>query len=404
MQGLLTCDVTRPACQEGIYASVAESLEVSAKDMPLVRTISIDEYRAELEEWYVPDEVEEGAGTITWRLLGFIPDDSTTIVDNVIDQKLSDVWAYYSAGTKSVTIIDRDYDPIEVNELLAHEFVHAIQDQQFGFEEIWQDIENEDEYISTRSIIEGDAQHAEWAWYFSVEGFTLTPGQWADAHAERKSWLLERVRDPDARFLDTVSSFPYIYGFEFMTGASLFGGLQARSATWRSPPTSTAAIMKGYATFIDGRADLGAPLMVAHPSPVVGYETLVESPLGMWYAYAFLIRLGVDERRAWDAASHMSADSLGTYQGASDVAVVWRMQFESAAHAAIVANAVDFAVPPASWRALTDDRQVFVIATESDGALATWTAQPLDSMTAVAAKSRLKRERWPISLGTCIQP
>ena len=76
---LLTCDVALESCQEAIYRSVARLLDAESLDMPPVRVISVEEYEAELNEWYEPDEVEEGPGTIASRLMGFIPNDSTTI-------------------------------------------------------------------------------------------------------------------------------------------------------------------------------------------------------------------------------------------------------------------------------------------------------------------------------------
>ena len=400
---LLTCDVALESCQEAIYRSVARLLDAESLDMPPVRVISVEEYEAELNEWYEPDEVEEGPGTIASRLMGFIPNDSTTIVDNVIDQKLSDVWAYYRADPKSVTIIDRDYDPLEVNPLLAHEFAHAIQDEQFGLIELWNTVETEDQFVTVRSVIEGDAQHLEWAWFFWVEGFELTSGEWDQVHSDGKSWLLGRVRDPQVRFLDTVADFPYIYGFEFMADTSLAGGLPARHSVWGSPPRTTAAIMKGYSAFIDGSADVDSPAMVAHPSPVAGYEARDEAPLGMWYVYAFLIRLGVSEGDAWGVANDMNADSFGLFQSESDVSVVWRMSFDATAYPTIVQDAVANSPRPVSWHALVEDNDVFVIASQNDEALAMWTAQPLDSNIAVAAKSRARRSLLPRSVGTCIE-
>ena len=401
----LTCDATLPACQEAIYFTMTDILGVWDEQMPLVRTISVEEYRAELDERYEPEQVEEGPWTIAWRLLGFIPNNATTITDNVIERNVENIWGFYSPTTKEVTVIDRDYELGELNQLLAHEFVHAIQDLQFGFDQIWENTTTEDQFVATRSVIEGDAVNAQWWWFFEVEGIRFYPEDWADWHEDRKSWLLDQVHDREVRFLDTVFFFPYVHGFEFMTDATFDQGFSlAREVVWESPPRSTEAIMRGYQAFREGTPEPG-PFLPAHPAPVPGYEVADESPMGMWYAYAFLIRAGMDERDALEIASHMSSDSLGTYQGGSDIAAVWRLELESPDAATLVKNVVNLATPPVAWEARAEGGDVFIIAAEHHDALAAWTAQPLDSVTpVVATKSARRRPPWPAQLETCIHP
>ena len=74
------------------------------------------------------------------------------------------VGAYFNPADGGITVIDRDYEDIWGQALLAHEFVHAIQDRDFGFDALTEGVKLEDEFLATRSVIEGDADHSSLAW------------------------------------------------------------------------------------------------------------------------------------------------------------------------------------------------------------------------------------------------
>lgn len=400
----LACDVAERSCQQAIWRSVAGFVEADDVEIPPVRVISVEEHEEELLASYEPDTVEVSANTVAFRLVGFIPDDDTTIVDNYIEDSVSNTWAYYSTTAESVTIIDRDYEPSQVNAVLAHEFAHSIQDQQFDLSAFMEGFETEDQYMAGRSVVEGDAMRLEWDWYFWVEGAPLTPEEWQGVLADRKSALREWARAPDTRFIQAVVSFPYVYGMEFMAEAYVVDGLPTRRAIFESPPRTTASIVKGYPAFSRSAARPEWPSIVSHPAPVSGYDVFAMGPLGMWYVYVFLGRLGMSESDAWNAAIDLRSDSLGIYESPSDVAVVWRLSFTDAAHVGTVERAVAEASAPREWQPMVYDNDVFIIATETQEALARWASQPLDSNTAIASKSTSSRRLAPIALGARLQP
>ena len=134
----------------------------------------------------------------------------------------------YDTESKLITLIDRDYDPDESTSLLAHEFAHALQDQSLGLDRIWEGVSSEDEYMAVRSIVEGEAEHIGVAFDFAAGGDPLADWEWADVSRYAKSDLLEYVRNPEIPLLDTASSFPYLYGFAFMTEAYLEDGPSTR--------------------------------------------------------------------------------------------------------------------------------------------------------------------------------
>jgi hypothetical protein len=134
VEDLLRCNITERDCQEAIFVSVAESLGSHPNSPPLIRTISVEEYEAELRDGLDPDDYL-GAAPITrgLELMGLLSGEATNLIDAEIDNLVNWVGAYFDPSTRRITVIDRDYEDISAQSLLAHEFVHAIQERDFGF-------------------------------------------------------------------------------------------------------------------------------------------------------------------------------------------------------------------------------------------------------------------------------
>lgn len=410
-EALLSCDITKANCQRGIYFSVAERLGVDPGEAPPVRTISVEQFEEELYEDYVAEDLEEDAYSRGLRLMGFLPDEPASLLGNQLDYLLENVAAYYSSNTAAITVIDRDYEDWSAQGILAHEFVHAIQDRQFGFRTIWKDVETEDSSVATRSVIEGDAQHASYDWLYQVAGLMLSRADWAEIHDSIKENILLEVRDPETRLMDAASLFPYGYGFEFMSEAYFAGDLEAREALWRAPPRTTQAILLGYEAFASGELGEGRPWLPAHPSPVEGYETLGDTALGAFYLYAFLLRYGLTEADAWELMSAMTEDTFDVYEASAGVVSVWRIGLSDEPLADGVFEAIAGAERPVSWSASWHEQAVYVIAAEDDETRLRWEAQLLDPIEAVSAETlggaaaveaALQRPRRRISVGSCL--
>ncbi len=410
-EALLTCDITKGNCQRGIYASVAERLGLDPGEAPPVRTISVEQFEEELYEELEAGELEEDAYSHGLRLMGFLPDEPGSLLGNQLDYLLQNVAAYYSSNTAAITVIDRDYEDWSAQGILAHEFVHAIQDRQFGFRTIWKDVETEDSTVATRSVIEGDAQHASYDWLYQVAGLTLSRADWAEFHDNIKENILLEVRNPETRLMDAASLFPYGYGFEFMSEAYFAGDLEAREALWKVPPRTTLAILFGYETFASGEVDEERLWLPAHPSPVEGYASLGDTELGAFYFYAFLLRYGLTEADAWELMSAMTGDTFDVYEASSGVVSVWRIGLSDELLADGVREAIAAAERPVSWSATWHEEAIYVIAAEDDETRLGWETQllnpieqvPSEALAGVAAvEAALQRPRRRISVGTCL--
>lgn len=393
----LYCNIADGNCQLAIYNSVAAKLEATGFPPPALRTISVEQHAEEVRSSIdLQDLTGEDASSRGLRLLGFIPEASESLTGTQTEFRISQIAAYYSASNDRITVVDRDYEEVNAQALLAHEFAHAIQQRQFGFAEVWAGVNSEDTKLAARSVIEGDASHTEAAWVYEKLGYLPDEIDWEAIYADSKSRLGELVVDSEVALVDTASFFPYSYGFAFMSEATLTNGLGARGLAFGAPPSSALEVMSG---------PFGAPPTfdfpsMAHPSPVEGHTQAVQDRMGAWYVYGFLRRNGVTEEEAWTTALSWRGDELAVYDTGSEVAAVWRVRFEESA--SMVRDAINAETEGRTQTAVLFEQDVFVLAAESDQALLAWADQPLDTMTA-ALVLKDGRRQGGVSVGTCMK-
>ena len=397
---LAGCDITTSACQRGIYLAVAESLDADGYLMPSIRTISVDQHGEEVRSGLdLNDLTGEDAETRGLRLMGFILPASDSLTATQVEYWITQIAAYYSGGSNSVTVIDRDYEPGVGQFILAHEFVHSIQDSQFGLNTVYGDANTEDRVMGVRSVIEGDADHSALAWFYDAAGYRSQDIDWGAVHASEKETLEERAADPEVALLDTASSFPYSYGSEFMTNLTLAEGLAGRTVAFGSPPESAAEVMRGYG---NEPPTLDFP-GVAHPDPVEGNEPSIENRLGAWYVYGTLRRQGMEHDEALEVALGWVGDELAIYEDGDEVIAVWRVRFEDEASAALVSDGINGEGDEGARTAVAFGDDAFVFAAERSDTLLAWAEQPLDSMTASIVPKSRRAKGGAISAGTCLK-
>ena len=396
----LHCDIGTSECQHRIYDSVAATLGVEGIERPAIRTISVDQHAQEVRSGLdLEDLTGEDATSRGLRLMGFIPAASESLTETQIEYWINAIAAYYSRGTRSITVIDRDYDDIDGQVILAHEFTHAIQDIQFNLNAVGANADTEDGVMGVRGVIEGDAMHTSLAWAYEKLGYLPEEIDWDAIHKERTDGARTSAGDPEVALIDSASSFPYSYGFELMTAITLSGGLDGRAAAFELPPTTAFEVMAGYGAVL--------PVLdfpeVAHPSPLEGYATEVANRFGAWYVYGFLRRGGMPDDEAWLTALSWLGDELAIYDDGVEVVATWRVRFADSLNAGILRDRVNADTREVAWSAVLHEQDVFVFAAESDEALLAWVAQPLDVMTASLVPKGKRRRAGAVSAGNCLQ-
>ena len=381
LQDLVRCDITESNCQRAIFESVAESLEADSTTMPAIRTISVEQFEEEVRSGVSSDDLMgNDPETRGLRLIGFIPEAAESVIETEIDYQVSAIAAYYSSGNRSITVIDRDYEVVSAQSILAHEFVHAIQDRQFGISSVYANVDTTDGVMGARTVIEGDATYSSFAWVYDKLESAV---DWDQLYLDFQEGSRLEAADPEVPIIASASGFPYSFGLELLGRATQAQGLSGRAAFFMAPPPSALDSMVGYESFVtSGFTPIDAPAD-AFPAPVAESELTYEDRFGAWYVFATLLREGFDEDTAWLYARLWIGDELGIFENGSEVVAVWRIRF--AVDPSFVVDAINQSGRNVAWSAVAQDNDVFIIAAESDGSLALWEAQPLDVVAAVLA-------------------
>lgn len=396
----LYCDITTDGCQRRIYDSLATSLGGDLNERPSIRTISVEQHAEEVRAGLdVEDLTGEDPESRGLRLLGFIPEASDSLAETQAEYWINQVAAYYSRRNHAITVVDRDYEEVNAQTLLAHEFTHAIQHVQFDLDTVGADADSEDGVMGVRGVIEGDAMHSSFAWTYEKLGYSDDEIDWDAIHDERTAGARETAADPEVALIDAASSFPYSYGFDFMSAATLSGGLVGRAAAFEAPPTTAIEVMAGYDAVLNA---FDFPV-VAHPSPLEGHAVEIENRFGAWYVYGFLRRRGLSDEMAWAIALRWLGDELAIYDNGTDVVATWRVRFDNALTASVLRDQVNAHADEVTWSAVLQENDVFVFAAESSDTLVAWAAQPLDVTTASIVSKSTRRRGGAVSAGNCTQ-
>jgi hypothetical protein len=256
----------------------------------------------------------------------------------------STVPASYSSATKTVTFVVPDGDtPRSVTEsaylLLAHEYVHALQDQEHDLTALQQAYSSTtDGALALRSLIEGEATVHETN--FAVASWGISPDDvlWSS----RDNYIQQfdaKALEGYSPLLATWRSFPYEAGAPYVRGLLQADGMRSVRQAFDNPPQATLALTSEV---VPSPIDANAPL------PPVDYELVAVDTLGAELLRASM--LGFSSATAGSAArlaNEWRGDRVYCYRSptTANVALFWRLRFASeAARETVLANQSDWSV------------------------------------------------------------
>jgi hypothetical protein len=234
------------------------------------------------------------------KAFGLLPEDAS-LSKLYVDLLGSQVAGLYSPDDKSLYVVSRsgNLGPAEKT-TFAHEFTHALQDQNFDLGALKLDeIGSGDRSLGRLALVEGDAVLSQSAWQTQFL-----------SQAEIFQLLAQSANDPSsAQFLsmpavlrDTLL-FPYTTGLTFVSTLQGGGGWAAVDEAYRKPPASTEQIIhpEKYDT-------AEAPIGVKLPSDLAkrmgsGWKVALEDSfgefqLGVWLRGNTTIGAGVANQAA----------------------------------------------------------------------------------------------------------
>jgi hypothetical protein len=380
-----TCDVLDEDCQEEVM-KVLQCFRGGDDDvMPEVRVISEDEY---------VDIVRGGEPTAAMRasyerysrgmaLLKLAPEKADE--DASIEEYASEISAAYITDEKSVLLIDRG-EPLDselVFATFAHELVHALQDEEFGLEDFYNDARPSlDGTLAARAMIEGEATHYDLLVYAALQGAHPAQIDYVGYYTGYQLEMLLNGYLDEAPLALSFVRFPYAFGGDYMSDSWIVGGQPGIRRAFEEPPQSTADVILFSRLTEENQEDVTEFREASKLAALPGWELVTYDELGSFVIDSFMHRTEVSDDTALDVrALRVWADGVTVlfHEATNKVAVGWRMHFQpervldSAAIKAL-RNALDApdADSPAPGkdvkaRVYADERDVYIFV--SDGPL-----------------------------------
>jgi hypothetical protein len=350
-----TCDLLEADCRQRILDAVI-CVRGTPGTMPEVRTITEEEYWAELTP--EPSDMDAGVDDSVpnpfvraLRLLRMWPLEQAP-AETVAEVTLTNTAAYYESWLQRITLVDRgtaEYGKFAYTRL-AHELVHALQDQTFGLEVLGDRLSGSaDAYAAERCLTEGEASLYSELAFELLSGLALRPEDF-DFEGHLK-YTRSRILESEASYL-LADDLAYPVGTRYLFDAWTDGGPSAVTDLYWAPPPSAIHWMHGYAAGNDRGEPLLLSLACANAAAPEGYEYYYGDSLGPFYLFAFLghnLREdGVYETaRFWQESMGWRQDELTVFDAEpARTALSWRVRFDSAERAKALARELEALVEP----------------------------------------------------------
>jgi hypothetical protein len=237
----------------------------------------------DFKEDYPSDEVE--ADKITLSAFGLLERDFD-LSNFYIDLLTEQVAGFYDQETKEMVVVQGEGFQGPERLTYAHEYTHALQDQNFDIENglNYNDDaceEDSERCAAIQALLEGDASLSELTWFFE---YSTTQDQ--TEILEFYENINTPILDSAPAFLSEDFIFPYQEGFEFVQYLYDQGGWAAVNAAYDNLPLSTEQILHPE------RYPEDKPVKVLLPdlSDVLGdgWEIIDQDVMGEWYTYLVL--------------------------------------------------------------------------------------------------------------------
>jgi hypothetical protein len=379
----LPCDVRTRVCQRSVFEATAETRQQRGARPPPVRIITrtqlAEEYRDQLERAADEPENENDVALRQMQeglsLFGLVPTEQS-FEEAFVDQAVESIAAYYSSYSKSITIIaDAAEDEDEATFTLAHEYVHALQDQREGLG-VLRDrfVTGTDDDAALNALIEGEATWLSVVTYRrAVRGEQPADIDATTIFANSLEATLEDIESAPAPLINAGELLPYALGGAGVARRYLDRGVSAVEALYTAPPRTLLAWVDAPAV---RRVDLEAlpeALDCDTPTAPDGYEITLEDRLGLSGLLALGVALGATAEQAYEAGAGWRADLVTGYASAEQpeaVAIAWRVRLQSASAAQELALAVNES--SSERRATALESEVLISAASDPALLESW--------------------------------
>ena len=259
------------------------------------------------------------------------------------------VLGYYSPGNDSIVIVSETETPRLSRSTLAHELVHALQDQQFGLASV--NASTRESYNARNGLVEGEANYVQRRYAARCDG------QWRCLDLGSNASASNRSTDDLHLGVYALQYFPYADGPKFVDFVYEREGWQGVNALYRDVPQSTEQIIhpqkyrRDAPTNVTIRDRSSAGWERVSPGGRPDYAVLGQSALSSMFAYTlydeynrssvvspteFLNTDGPERVNRTDPFNYglnytdgWDGDRMYVYQRDNETGYVWRLTWDS---------------------------------------------------------------------------
>lgn len=276
--------------------------------------------RASIEH-EVPASVVEAEGEVLIAL-GVAPP-TFDYMAAIVSLMSAELAGYYEPSNKSMYLAS-DLGNAESEATLAHELVHALQDQHYDLGKLLEYRPDEsDAQAALHALAEGDATSA------MLDSLLLPQGKIATDLSEDLLGLQVRAAaqfstssGPIPEILKRSLIAPYVDGIQFVHWLRRHGGWAMVDRAWQSPPASTEQLLHP-----EKYIAREPPLAVAAPVPLDGTmgQPVYTDVLGE-ESFRLLFEEWMPRHSALEAAEGWGGDRGAVFREGNRVAVAWRLR------------------------------------------------------------------------------
>jgi len=326
---------------ERVVAGIQEIRELNFKHpVPIVvetRDQAEKSMEADLERDFTDAQLH--ADGVAGSMLGLFPR-GFDLKSESLKLAKSQVAGYYDPHRKQMALVEGTVDigfwdkaaeflvqrDLVGEMLLAHELTHALQDQNFGLEQMLDNVKNDDDRgTALKSVAEGDA---------TIAGLAYVLGQMNQATLDRilagSAQLPQLFATQTASIPEGLSEpliFQYDQGMRFVAEAYRRGGWDAVDRLYRDPPLSSQQIIDPRMYF-DHRVDPLDVSLEGYQPMLKDWRVVDEDTYGeLLLSLILKINLGKDAP-AVALAKKWSGDHMVILSHGEEIAVLWLIAFE----------------------------------------------------------------------------
>jgi hypothetical protein len=296
---------------ETIQEQVIELRGLLPDNRPFQQTVlSPDQLQERVMDDFLQDYTPEDMQTdqVVLNAFGLLEPDYD-LIQMYRDLYSEQIAGFYDNETREMVIVQsQEFGGLE-RSTYAHEYTHALQDQNYNFKDGLQYSDEACEFEGDRcaavlALLEGDASLSEEDWVINFS--TLEDKQdLLDFYSTYES----PVFDSAPTFLQEDFLFPYLQGKLFVEAFQNQSGWSGTNKLYADPPVSTEQILHPdrYPQDIPQPVELGDLADLLGP----GWVELDKEVLGEWYTYLVLARGQSLDSRIGDTIAAAAADGWG---------------------------------------------------------------------------------------------